>query len=226
MFGMLNDFLTANREQLIALCREKATKRRALSDALVAIDDGVPLFLLQLADTLSLEHSVIKFEVSEAEVKSRREQIGRAAAMHGAKLLRTGYSIDQVVRDYGDVCQSVTELAMAQAFEISTDEFRILNGCLDDAIAGAVTSFGYERQQMTDDMTEHLHVQLKTFSGEHRRLAGIAIQSFSAIKTGTVGLSGATGLLLTYALEELQTLSERTLPEIHLLAEATAVTAR
>ncbi len=34
---------------------------------------------------------------------------------------------------------------------ISTDDFRTLNRCLDDAIAGAVTEYGRERNQSTLD---------------------------------------------------------------------------
>jgi hypothetical protein len=49
------------------------------------------------------------------------------------------------VHDYGDVCQAITELALAINAPISTDDFRMLNRCLDDAIAGAVTQYTRER---------------------------------------------------------------------------------
>ena len=141
-------------------------------------------------------------------------EIGRAAAVHGAELLRLGYSVDQVVHDYGDVCQSVTELAGEQDTEISPVEFRILNRCLDNAIADAVTSFGRARQVLINDQAETLQQRLSFYSIEHRRLVDIALHSYSAIKTGTVGLTGATGTLLIHALEELRSLTDRTLPEI------------
>jgi hypothetical protein len=59
-----------------------------------------------------------------------------------------------------------------------------------------------------------LQDRLDDFSDEHRRLVGIAMRSYSAIKTGNVGLAGATGTLLTRTLGELHSLAERTLPEI------------
>ena len=59
--------------------------------------------------------------------------------------------MSQVVHDYGDVCQSITELAVETNAPISTDDFRMLNRCLDDAIAGAVTQYGRERNQSTID---------------------------------------------------------------------------
>jgi hypothetical protein len=30
---------------------------------------------------------------------------------HGRELLNLGYAVDQVVRDYGDLCQAITDLA-------------------------------------------------------------------------------------------------------------------
>jgi 3-polyprenyl-4-hydroxybenzoate decarboxylase len=55
---------------------------------------------------------------------------------------------------------------------------------------------------------------LAVFAAEHEGLCDIAIQSLTAIKTGNIGISGATGTLLAHALEELRSLTERTLPQI------------
>jgi hypothetical protein len=79
---------------------------------------------------------------------------------------------------------------------------------------------------LTDARANNLRARLNGFSDEHRRLVNIAIHSFSAIKTGTVGPTGATGELLTHTLDELRALTERILPELHLLSEATTVTSR
>ncbi len=59
--------------------------------------------------------------------------------MHGRDLMALGFTVSQVVHDYGDICQAITELAMEQNAPITTDEFKTLNGCLDTAIAEAVT---------------------------------------------------------------------------------------
>ena len=134
--------------------------------------------------------------------------------MHGAELLRLGYSVDQVVHDYGDVCQAITELAGEHDERISTGEFRTLNRCLDNAIADAVTSFGRARQVLLDDQAETLEQRLHYFSLDHRRLVDIALQAYDVIKSGQVGATGATGKLLFHTLEELRSLADRTLPEI------------
>jgi hypothetical protein len=121
------------------------------------------------------------------------------------------------------VCQSVTELAGEQDTEISAVEFRILNRCLDNAIADAVTSFGHAHQVLINDQAVTLEHRLRIFSDEQKRLVDIAIHSYSAIKTGTVGVTGATGTLLIHALEELRSLTDRTLPEIHLASPSSPV---
>jgi hypothetical protein len=105
-------------------------------------------------------------------------------------------------------------LAGEQNSLISNDEFRTLNRCLDNAIADAVTSFGHAGQESINDQAATLHQRLISFSDEQRRLVDIAVQAYSAIKTGNVGLTGATGTLLMHALEELRSLAERILPEI------------
>jgi hypothetical protein len=129
-------------------------------------------------------------------------------------LLRLGYTVDQVVHDYGDVCQAVTELAGEHNARISTDEFRTLNRCLDNAIADAVTSFGHARQVLLDDQAETLQQRLHYYALEHRRLVDIALQAYAVIKTGRIGATGATGTVLFQTLEELRSLADRTLPEI------------
>ena len=211
---MLHEFLTSNRTELIARCRSKVARRLSPTEIPLAIDHGVPLFLQQLVETLRLEQRELPGATAETDPSRAATDIGRAATVHGAELLRLGYSIDQVVHDYGDVCQSVTELAGEHDERISTGEFRTLNRCLDNAIADAVTSFGRARQVLLDDQAETLEQRLHYFALDHRRLVDIALQSYAVIKSGQVGATGSTGTLLFHTLEELRSLTDRTLPEI------------
>jgi hypothetical protein len=98
-------------------------------------------------------------------------------------MLRRGFNVGQVVHDYGDVCQCVTALAVEQNKSISTDEFRTLNLCLDNAIADAVSSFGSARQTSADRQAQGSQQRLEDYSAEHRRLLDIARQALAAIKT-------------------------------------------
>jgi hypothetical protein len=65
-----------------------------------------------------------------------------------------------------------------------------------------------------------MRVRLKKYSDAHRRLVEIAIQTFDSIKSGNIGLSGATANL------HLHTLTDRSLPAMVLLSEATTVASR
>ena len=62
-----------------------------------------------------------------------------SAGQHGHDLLLKGFTVSQVVHDYGDVCQTMTELAVETNAPMSTADFHTLNRCLDNAIASAVT---------------------------------------------------------------------------------------
>jgi hypothetical protein len=218
---MLHEFLTTNRQLLIHRCRDKVARRFGSTEAAATIDHGVPLFLQQLVETLRVEQGTCVRAEAESEPTPAPTSIGRSAALHGTELLRRGFSVDQVVHEYGDVCQCVTALAVQQDVAISTDEFRTLNRCLDDAIADAVASFGSARQLSMDSQVETLQQRLVIFTSDHRRLIDIAAKSLAAIKTGNIGISGATGTLLAHTLEELSSLADRTLPEIRLASSRT-----
>ena len=82
-------------------------------------------------------------------------------------------------------------------------------GRLDNAIADAVAAFGSAHEISTQRHADNLQERLAADTAEYRRLALIAIQSFNAIKTGHIGVSGATGGLLSHALEELLSVTDR-----------------
>jgi len=215
---MLHEFLTSNRKELIARCRDKSQKRFEPSTSAAPVDHGVPLFLQQLVEILRLEQltDMREGDGNTAERTPFSAEIGRSAALHGTELLRLGFSVDQVVHGYGDICQSVTELAVEEKEPISTDEFRTLNRCLDNAIADAVTAYGKTSQTSVNAQAKTVAERLDAFSAEQRRLVDIASQAYSAIKSGNIGLTGATGTLLVHTLSELRSLPERVLPDIQL----------
>ena len=209
---MLHEFLTSNRTELIKRCRAKVAKRSSHIPAVA--DQGVPLFLSQLVDTLRSEKSTETSKNSEPEPTPDPTEIGRGAALHGAEMLRRGYSVDQVVHDYGDVCQAVTELAVEQKKPVTTDEFRTLNRCLDNAIADAVTSYARGYNESIANEAKSLNKHNGTLVEHQLRLIDLATQTFSAIKTGSVGLNGATATVLTKTLVELRNLTNRSQPNI------------
>jgi signal transduction histidine kinase len=202
---MLDYFIAANRDELIARCKAKAAMRSlVIVPAQMAAQHGVPVFLDQLMDALRLG------------VRSNPE-IGRSALHHGHDLLMTGFTVSQVVHVYGDICQSITELAMEMNAPISAADFGTLNGCLDDAIAGAVTEYGRERDQSAVDIAAARgSARLGFLAHELRNLVNTAILSFQVLRTGNVGVTGSTGSVLQRSLLGLRSLLARSLAETRL----------
>jgi signal transduction histidine kinase len=148
---------------------------------------------------------------------SSSPKIGESAVLHGHDLLRQGFTVSQVVHNYGDVCQSITELAVELRAPISTEDFRMLNGCLDDAIAGAVTQFGREQAQSpVEGAALHDNERLGFFAHELRNLIHTAIIAFEVVKSGNVGVSGSTGTVLHQSLAGAGDLIARALAEVRL----------
>ena len=201
---MLRDFIAVNREEIIRRCRANVASRSVPPPTEAGVDHGVPVFLVQLMDALRLG-------------LTSSPEIGRSAIKHGHDLLLQGSTVSQVVHDYGDVCQSITELAVEQHAPISTDEFRTLNRYLDDAIAGAVTEFGREQNQSTLDGEIARGSQRAGFlAHELRNVLNTAIIAFEVLKTGNVGVSGSTGTVLHRSLMGARTLISRSLAEVRL----------
>jgi len=206
---MLHEFITSNRSELIDRCHEKVAKRVEPSIPPALINNGVPLFLRQLSSTLAAEQQSSKREAYSPSPTPVNTDIGRAAALHGAEMLRLGHSIDQVVHEYGDVCQSVTDMAVERNFLISADEFRTLNRCLDNAIADAVASFSESRRHTIAATGKGAALELEQFLGESERLVEAMLHAFGAIRTGNVGLRGPTGDLLRRLLDDMSSLLQR-----------------
>ena len=203
---MLNEFVELHREEIIARCRAKVAKRSIPAPTEAEIDHGVPLFLDQLVMALRNDSP-----------KRRDSGISESAVLHGRYLLAQGFTVSQVVHDYGDICQSLTDLAIEQNAPISTEEFRTLNRCLDDAIAGAVTEFGRGRNQSTLDGAEARGTErLGFFAHELRNLMNTALFAFEVLKRGDVGMAGSTGRVLNRSLVGARDLISRSLAEVRL----------
>jgi signal transduction histidine kinase len=209
---MLHEFLKENREALIARCRSKVAARRAPRATECELIYGIPLFLDQLINALRSEQPAILSTATSAD-------IGQTAAQHGNELFTDGVNVAQVVHDYGDLCQAVTDLAIEQNATVSAAEFRTLNRCLDNAIADAVTEFGRRREQfVAGERSRAMNEHLGYLAHELRNLTGNAILAVAAIKKGSVGVTGATGALLDRSLLGMRDLVDRTLVEVRLTA--------
>lgn len=216
----MHTFLSNNRLDLIARCKAKvaARPRRAPSDEQLA--NGIPMFLDQLIQTLEAEEAgeqqaSIEISGTSGGDGSALSQIGVSAAAHGASLLGLGYTVDQVVHDYGDLCQAITDLAFERDAPFAVDEFRTLNRCLDNAIADAVLEFTTQR----DARVLSLHAsEAKERVGflvhELRNALSTASVAASALEFGNLNMSGATGAVLKRSLASLGLLVDRAVAEV------------
>jgi hypothetical protein len=181
----LYQFIDGHRDELIRRCRAKVAGRSAPTPTEAEINHGVPLFLDQLCQELR-------------SGPSKTHAITASAKKHGHDLLLRGFSISQVVHDYGDICQSVTDLAVELAAPILTEDFRTLNRCLDNAIAGAVTEYAHEQDVSRDGESTEMRILINT-----------ATSAFEVLQSGNVGVGGSTGAVVLRSLRAMSALLDR-----------------
>ena len=203
---MLYEFVTTHREAIIERAREKLTARPWPTASEQELENGVPLFLTQLSEALLSE--------SIGAPHSPRA-IGSTATRHGRELMGLGFTVSQVVHDYGDICQAVTEIAIEQCAPITTEEFKTLNRCLDTATADAVTE--HARLTAASRSAEELE-RSGHLVHETRDLLNAALMAYQALKRGTVGIDGSTGAVLGRSLMALRDLVDSTLSEVRIAA--------
>lgn len=204
---MLHEFITSYRDPIIARTREKLTDRPWPLASTSELEYGVPLFLTQLSETLRLETTPTPFS---------QKTIGASAAKHGSELRALGFNISQVVHDYGDICQAITEVAVEQHLPITTEEFHTLNRCLDTAIAEAVTE--HARITAESRSTEELE-RSGQLAHEIRDILNTALLAFHTLKRGTVAINGSTGTVLGRSLMNLRDLVDNALSDIRMTAK-------
>ena len=201
---MLHEFIAVNREAIITRTRMRVGNRPWPAVTTTELEHGVPLFLTQLVETLRLQSTDTPFA---------NDAIGASAARHGEELLRLGFTVSQVVHDYGDICQAITEVAGELAAPITVDEFHTLNRCLDTAIAEAVT----EHTRLTGQARVAEEAErLGHAAHELRDILNTGILAFHMLKRGTVAINGSTGEVLGRCLMSLRDVVDSTLSEVRL----------
>jgi signal transduction histidine kinase len=199
--SMLYEFITLNRDEIITRCRAKVATRSMPPPSEAEINHGVPLFLDQLVEMLQSGGTTF--------------EIDKSAGQHGHDLLLQGFTVSQVVHDYGDVCQTVTDLALETNAPISTEDFRTLNRCLDEAIASAVTMYTRESQKShSAEAADRDNERVEFLVHELRNLVNTSVVAFEVLKSGNVGVGGSTGAVLNRSLTGLRDLIARSIEEV------------
>ena len=221
----MHEFLSNNLEELIVRCKAKVAQRPRRAATPEQLKNGVPLFLKQLTKTLRAEregHSGDSLRISGASGgdSSAVSEISVTATAHGKQLLELGYTVDQVVHDYGDLCQAVTDLAVERDALFSVEEFRTLNRCLDNAIADAVTEFSAQRDvTVSRRFSAEANERLGFLVHEVRNYLQTATLALTALETGQLPIAGATGAVLRRSLVALTSLVNRSIDEVRVAAK-------
>ena len=218
----MHAFLSNNRDELIARCKAKVAQRPRRAATPEQLANGVPLFLAQLTKTLEAEvegdaGASLRISGASGGDVPMLSEIGVSASAHGKMLLELGFTVDQVVHDYGDLCQAITDLAVERDAPFSIDEFRTLNRCLDNAIADAVTEFSFQRDaNVARRQSAEENERLGFLVHELRNHLHTATLAFRALESGTLPVAGSTGGVLKRSLVTLSTLLTQALTEVRL----------
>lgn len=224
----MSHFLAANRDDLIARCKAKVERRPLRAATPEQLTNGIPIFLRQLERTLEAEErgqaeKSIKISGASGGDQSNLSEMGVTATAHGKQLLEFGFSVDQVVHDYGDLCQAITDLAFEQNAPFGIDEFRTLNRCLDNAIADAVTEFSFQRDAfLARQHDAESNERMGFLIHELRNSLSTAVLALSALELGSLPVAGATGAVLKRSLASLKALIDRAIVDVRAKAGAPA----
>lgn len=190
---MLADFIAVNRDEIITRYSAKVEARSLR----IPLDAGTEYAGLVFIDRLlSALRAGPKFD-SDVAVHHR----GNGDLDEPSILPRLAV--------YGDICQSITELATEMNAPVNVAECATLDRSVDEATARAVTELVSERCEPPHAAIRDGDEQLHAFQHEVLRLVNTAILSFDALRSGRVGLEGSTGFLLNRSLIELRSLVDR-----------------
>jgi signal transduction histidine kinase len=216
----MHNFLANNRDELIARCKAKVAQRPRRAATEEQLRNGVPLFLEQLRRTLVAEDDgrageSLRISGGSGGHELSQSEMGVTAAAHGKQLLELGFSVEQVVHDYGDLCQAITDLAVERDAPFTVDQFRTLNRCLDNAIADAVTEFSVQRDAtIARQRLAEANDRLRSLAHELRNGARTASLAVKALELGNLPVAGATGSVLKRSLAGLTSLIDQTLDDV------------
>ena len=225
---MLYDFLRKHQKDILALTEKKTLELAGDHPSSDQLKRGLPIFLKQVIEVIhqagdpsdappkdleAIARAADKGDepaMAEAARQPEEAELAKSAGLHGAELLRLGYTLSHVVHAYGAMCQAVTEVATNKNFPIEASEFHALNRCLDVAIAGAVTEYQHLRDTQ-ESSREFKQPELLAY--EMRNALSTANTALQIIKDGSVGFKGATGRVLEKSMSRIEELIDRSLTE-------------
>lgn len=221
---MLCIFLANYRDALIDRCLIKVARRSGAQTEYVLSTASTPMFLDQLIQTLKFEQvgtlQTRSLAPGSTGGPSNASGPGKAITRRGCELSYKGFTVEQVVHDYGDLCQAIMDLALELEISIEVEEFRIFNHCLDNAIADAVTELSNQQRLINDGIEQQaLTHRAGMLAHDLRVHINAAVHSHSSTKSGQTDTAGVTPRVLDRSLKGMSILVDRTFAEAKINAK-------
>jgi signal transduction histidine kinase len=202
------EFVTNHRKLIERRSRELFLDSPPPKAGVGDIQQGIPILIDQLVDTLRRGD------------RTSEDEIARVATKSGGLLFARGFTVGELVRGYGTVCEAMTKIAQELNIGFSNQEFEMLNRVLDVAIAASVTEYLRERTIASADQ-ELQHIG--ALAHELRNALSAAVMAFSVIRQGVVGTTGQTADTLDRSLRRMGDSLDRTLAEVRLRKDAAPI---
>lgn len=190
----LHALLSENRDEIIARCEGRYRQRhpdRPREELLHTI----PRFL---DEVIAAERVVAGLAQT-----SHRPGATEEARAHGEQRFRFGYRIEEIARDYGTICDVVTEIALERKAEFDLRSYKVLAQCVDAGIAQSISEY-FELSQARGD--REVAEWIGVLAHELRNAVSSAIMAHSFVKTGQVGLDSKTARVLERSLHRVEAL--------------------
>lgn len=200
---MLQELITTHRDAIIRRARTRAMPGQATHSE-SELESGVADFLTQLSEFL---------QANATATSVSTDAIAAGAARHGRNLRALGFTVSQVVHEYGGICRAIAEVGLEQQSPISTEEFCTLSRCLDTAIAEAVTAHGRTGGRLQSVLEVERIGQL---TNDIRSMLDTALLAFGILKRGAVAVNGSTGQVLGRTLMGLHDLVDSTMSDVRM----------
>jgi signal transduction histidine kinase len=188
---MLSDFLSAHRQEILERSLSKirgapASAGRSPAELL----DGLSHFFDQVVDSLrKIAHDADAVALATT---------GAQATAHGLQRFQLGFDVEQLVRDYGSLCDAITEAAEADHIPIEVNELRVLNQSLDTGIAEAVNAY-LERRDLAGE--RQANERFGFIAHELRNALTTSLLSLRAMRSANLSVTGRTGDVLDRSLQ-------------------------
>lgn len=142
------------------------------------------------------------------------------AARHGRQRYQHGFDVLVVVRDYGAVCDSISEAAIARNLQFTARETQLLNRCVDAATSTAIDEYWHESQAAGQTRAADA---LSSLAQEIRTEIASGRMAFRAIQSGSLGLQSRTAGLVDRSFRRIEHMLAKSVTSARLDAQSSVV---